>query len=155
MTVQEVVLKALSGGAALVSRRGDSGWSPRTLRRWRKRFETHGHSGLIDRRLLRPSKRRVPPAQLELVLRLYRERWARDETPLRETLAGGIDLQGESKLLIDIATQKADGHLVIARLQAKSPGCPSSPFHDGVALRGHAGFIALLARLRQERDRWQ
>lgn len=34
------------------------GWSPRTLRRWRERYETHGHSGLIDRRLLRPSKRR-------------------------------------------------------------------------------------------------
>jgi hypothetical protein len=30
---------------------------------------------LIDRRLLRPSKRRVPPLQVELVLRLYRERY--------------------------------------------------------------------------------
>ena len=33
----------------------------------------HGHSGLIDRRLLRPSKRRVPRAQLELLLWLYPE----------------------------------------------------------------------------------
>jgi len=69
MTVQEVMLKALSGELHWFRAAEILGWSPRTLRRWRERFETHGHSGLIDRRLLRPSKRRVPPAQLELVLR--------------------------------------------------------------------------------------
>ena len=76
MTVQEVMLKALSGELHWFRAAEILGWSPRTLRRWRERFETHGHSGLIDRRLLRPSKRRVPPAQVELVLRLYRERYA-------------------------------------------------------------------------------
>jgi transposase len=76
MTVQEVILKALSGELHWFRAAEILGWSPRTLRRWRDRFETHGHSGLLDRRLLRPSKRRVPPAQLELVLRLYRERYA-------------------------------------------------------------------------------
>jgi transposase len=76
MTVQEVMLKALSGELHWFRAAEILGWSPRTLRRWRDRFETHGHSGLLDRRLLRPSKRRVPPAQLELVLRLYRERYA-------------------------------------------------------------------------------
>ena len=76
MTVQEVMLKALSGELHWFRAAEILGWSPRTLRRWRERFETHGHSGLIDRRLLRPSKRRVPPPQLELVLRLYRERYA-------------------------------------------------------------------------------
>ena len=75
MTVQEVMLKALSGELHWFQAAEILGWSPRTLRRWRDRFETHGHSGLIDRRLLRPSKRRVPPAQVELVLRLYRERY--------------------------------------------------------------------------------
>jgi len=75
MTVQEVVLKALSGEVHWFRAAEILGWSPRTLRRWRERFETHGHSGLIDRRLLRPSKRRVPPTQVELVLRLYRERY--------------------------------------------------------------------------------
>ena len=69
MTVQEVMLKALSGELHWFRAAEILGWSPRTLRRWRERFETHGHSGLIDRRLLRPSKRRVPPAQVELVLR--------------------------------------------------------------------------------------
>ena len=75
MTVQEVMLKALSGEVHWFRAAEILGWSPRTLRRWRERFETHGHSGLIDRRLLRPSKRRVPPPQVELVLRLYRERY--------------------------------------------------------------------------------
>lgn len=76
MTVQEVMLKAFSGELHWFRAAEILGWSPRTLRRWRDRFETHGHSGLLDRRLLRPSKRRVPPAQLELILRLYRERYA-------------------------------------------------------------------------------
>lgn len=75
MTVQEVMLKALSGELHWFRAAEILGWSPRTLRRWRERYETHGHSGLIDRRLLRPSKRRVPPLQVELVLRLYRERY--------------------------------------------------------------------------------
>ena len=76
MTVQEVMLKALSGELHWFRAAEILGWSPRTLRRWRERYETHGHSGLIDRRLLRPSKRRVPPLQVERVLRLYRERYA-------------------------------------------------------------------------------
>ena len=76
MTVQEVMLKALSGELHWFRAAEILGWSPRTLRRWRERFETHGHRGLLDRRLLRPSKRRVPPAQVERVLRLYREHYA-------------------------------------------------------------------------------
>ena len=76
MTVQEVILKALSGELHWFRAAEILGWSPRTLRRWRERFETHGHSGLLDRRLLRPSKRRVPPTQVEQVLRLYREQYA-------------------------------------------------------------------------------
>jgi transposase len=76
MTVQEVLLKALSGELHWFRAAEILGWSPRTLRRWRERFETHGPSGLLDRRLRRPSMRRVPPAQVELVLRLYRERYA-------------------------------------------------------------------------------
>jgi transposase len=75
MTVQEVLLKALSGEVHWFRAAEILGWSPRTLRRWRERYETHGNSGLIDKRLLRPSKRRLPPGQLERVLRLYRERY--------------------------------------------------------------------------------
>jgi transposase len=75
MTVQEVLLKALSGEVHWFRAAEILGWSPRTLRRWRERYEEHGHSGLIDKRFLRPSKRRLPPGQLEHLLRLYRERY--------------------------------------------------------------------------------
>jgi transposase len=76
MTVQEVMLKALSGELHWFRAADILGWSPRTLRRWRERYEADGYAGLIDKRLLRPSRRRLPPGQVEQVLRLYRERYA-------------------------------------------------------------------------------
>jgi transposase len=76
MTVQEVMLKAVSGELHWFRAAEILGWSPRTLRRWRERYEAHGYSGLIDKRMLRPSIRRMPPGQVEDVLRLYREYYA-------------------------------------------------------------------------------
>ena len=75
MTVQEVMLKAVSGELHWFQAADILGWSPRTLRRWRERYEASGYSGLLDKRLHRPSARRVPPGQVEQVLRLYRERY--------------------------------------------------------------------------------
>jgi Helix-turn-helix domain len=51
------------------------GYSDRTVRRWRVRYEQRGYDGLFDRRLKRPSPRRVPLKVVEEVLRLYRERY--------------------------------------------------------------------------------
>jgi transposase len=48
--------------------------TPRNLRRWRERYERWGYNGLVDQRRC-PSKRRVPVAELERALRLYRERY--------------------------------------------------------------------------------
>ena len=76
MTIKEVMLKALSGELHWFRAADILGWSPRTLRRWRERYEAHGYAGLVDKRLHRPSARRVPPGQVEQVLRLYRERYA-------------------------------------------------------------------------------
>jgi transposase len=76
MTVQEVMLKAISGELHWFRAAEILGWSPRTLRRWRERYEAHGYRGLVDKRLLRPSRRQTPPGQVEAVLRLYRERYA-------------------------------------------------------------------------------
>src|SRR2546425_3871807 len=76
MTIREVMLKAVSGELHWFQAADILGWSPRTLRRWRERYEAHGYAGLIDKRLHRPSIRRVPPGQVEQVLRLYRERYA-------------------------------------------------------------------------------
>ena len=55
MTVQEVILKAVSGELHWFRAADILGWSPRTLRRWRERYEVHGYAGLVDRRLRRPS----------------------------------------------------------------------------------------------------
>lgn len=75
MTVQEVMLKALGGEIHWFRAAEILGWSPRTLRRWRERYETHGYVGLVDKRLHRPSLRRVAATQVERILRLYRERY--------------------------------------------------------------------------------
>lgn len=76
MTRQEVMLNALSGELHWFRAAEILGWSPRTLRRWRERYEVSGYSGLLDKRLHRPSIRRVPPGQVEQVRRLCRERYA-------------------------------------------------------------------------------
>jgi transposase len=75
MTVQEVLLKAISGELHWFRAADILGWSPRTLRRWRERYEAHGYAGLVDKRLQRPSLRAAPPGEVERVLRLYRERY--------------------------------------------------------------------------------
>lgn len=76
MKVQEVMLKALSGEIHWFRAAEILGLHPRSLRRWRERYEAHGYDGLIDKRYQRPSQRRVPIAEVERVLRLYRERYA-------------------------------------------------------------------------------
>jgi transposase len=75
MTVQEVMLKALSGEVHWFQAAEILGWSPRTLRRWRERYEEYGYVGLVDKRLHRPSARRVAAPEVERLLRLYRERY--------------------------------------------------------------------------------
>jgi transposase len=50
-------------------------WSPRRLRRWRRRYERLGYDGLYDRRKKRPSPKRVPVNVVEKVLQLYREKY--------------------------------------------------------------------------------
>ncbi len=75
MTVQEVMLKALSGEMHWFRAADILGWSPRTLRRWRERYETHGYVGLIDKRRHSPSVRRIAAPEVERLLRLYRERY--------------------------------------------------------------------------------
>jgi hypothetical protein len=45
------------------------------MRRWRERYEEFRYDGLFDRRMGKPSTRRVPLAQAEQVLGLYRDRY--------------------------------------------------------------------------------
>ena len=51
------------------------GVSERTFRRWTRRFEEEGEAGLVDRRLGKPSPRRVPAAEAERMAELYRTRY--------------------------------------------------------------------------------
>jgi len=75
MRIQDVILRALSGQIHWFQAAEILQMTPRNLRRWRERYEQWGYNGLVDQRRC-PSKRRVPTAQLEQVLRLYRERYA-------------------------------------------------------------------------------
>ena len=75
MTVQEVLLKAISGEIHWFRAAEILGWSPRTVRRWRERYEAFGYAGLVDKRLYRPSIHRAPPGEVERILRLYKARY--------------------------------------------------------------------------------
>jgi len=74
MKVREVLLRAMGGELTWIQASDILGWSPRTLRRWRWRFERHGVDALVDRRC-RPSARRIPEKEVGRILRLYRTRY--------------------------------------------------------------------------------
>ena len=75
MKVQEVILRAMAKKITWWHAAEIIGISDRSMRRWRERYEQHGYDGLIDRRRGRPSQKRVPLAQVEQVLGLYREQY--------------------------------------------------------------------------------
>lgn len=75
MKLQDVLLKAMAKRITWWEAAEIIGVTDRTMRRWRERLEAHGYSGLVDRRKARPSDKRVPVAQVEEVLRLYREEY--------------------------------------------------------------------------------
>jgi transposase len=73
MKLQDVLWKAMAKKIRWWDAAEIIGVTDRTMRRWRERLETDGYSGLVDRRKGKPSDKRVPLAQAEEVLRLYRE----------------------------------------------------------------------------------
>lgn len=75
MKVQEVILRAMAKKITWWQAAEIVGISDRQMRRWRERYEQHGYDGLLDRRRGRPSQRRVPLAEAEQVLGLYREKY--------------------------------------------------------------------------------
>jgi transposase len=75
MKVQEVILKALTGELHWYRAADILGFSPRTLRRWRERYETHGYDGLLDLRRRTPSPKRAPVAEVTRVVTLYRTQY--------------------------------------------------------------------------------
>jgi transposase len=75
MKFQEVILKAMSKQLTWIQAAEILGMSDRNMRRYRNRLEKGGYDGLIDRRTQRPSPKRVPMAEAERVLTLYREQY--------------------------------------------------------------------------------
>src|SRR5258707_13825891 len=75
MKLQEVLLRATAGKIKWWQAAELIGISERQMRRLRKRLEEQGPTGLLDRRRRTPGSRRVPKAQAEEVLSLYRDRY--------------------------------------------------------------------------------
>jgi transposase len=75
MKIKEVLTRAMSGQITWIQAAEIIGITDRSMRRWRRRLERDGYSGLFDRRMQRPSPKRVPLARVEKVLRLYREQY--------------------------------------------------------------------------------
>jgi transposase len=75
MRVQEVIVRGLSGALTWLQVADILGRSPRSIRRMRWRFEPYGYDGLYDGRRAKPSPKRAPVAEVERILRLYRERY--------------------------------------------------------------------------------
>ncbi len=75
MKVQEVILRAMAKRITWWQAAEIIGISDRQMRRWHQRYEEFGYDGLYDRRLGRPSPKRVPLKEVEEVLRLYREKY--------------------------------------------------------------------------------
>ncbi len=75
MKVQEVILRAIAKKITWWQAAEIIGISDRQMRRWHERYQEFGYDGLFDRRRGQPSPKRVPLAQVEQVLGLYRDRY--------------------------------------------------------------------------------
>jgi transposase len=75
MKIQAVILKAMSKQISWLAAAEIIGISPRSMRRWKQRYDDYGYDGLFDRRRGRPSPKRVPVETVERVLQLYREKY--------------------------------------------------------------------------------
>src|SRR3990172_3412310 len=64
MKIQEVICRALAGTLTWLQAADILGIHPRSLRRWRARYEAGGTLALYDRRHRRPSRRKAPVGEL-------------------------------------------------------------------------------------------
>src|SRR5262252_7779739 len=75
MKVQEVILRAVAKKMTWAQAGEIIGLCDRQMRRWKERYQEFGYDGLFDRRLGKPSPKRVPLATVEEILRLYQEQY--------------------------------------------------------------------------------
>ena len=74
MRIQEVIGRALAGTLTWLQAADILGLEPRSVRRWRARYEAGGYLALYDRRH-GPSRRKAPAPEVQRLLRLHRERY--------------------------------------------------------------------------------
>lgn len=73
MKVQEVILRAMAKKITWWQAAEILGVSPRTMRRWKWGYETHGFRALFDKRKGKPNWKKAPTAEVEKVLAFYRD----------------------------------------------------------------------------------
>src|SRR5262249_61169967 len=81
MKIQEVIMRALSGAITWLQAADILGLDPRSVRRWRARYDAGGRVAFYDRRCLRPSRRKAPAPQGQPILRPYRQRFSGGSGP--------------------------------------------------------------------------
>jgi transposase len=81
MKVQEVICRVLAGPLTWFQGADIPGIHARSLRRWCARYEREGVLGLYDGRRGQPSRRQAPVAEIQRILRLYRELRAARRAP--------------------------------------------------------------------------
>ena len=75
MKVQEVILRAMAKKITWWQAAEILGISERSMRRWKFGYEQHGFRALYDKRKGKVNWRKVPTAEVERVLSLYREQY--------------------------------------------------------------------------------
>ena len=73
MKVQEMILRALAKKITWWQAAEIVGITDRQMRRWHWRYKKYGYESFLERRLGKPSPKRVPLAVVEQVFGLYRE----------------------------------------------------------------------------------
>ncbi len=76
MKVRDVIVRAIGGELTWIQAAEILGCTPRSVRRMRWRYEHAGYDGLLDHRRGRPSPRKVPLAEVQRIIALYRQRYA-------------------------------------------------------------------------------
>jgi len=74
MKIQEVILRAMAKKITWWQAAEIIGITDRQMRRWHWRYQEYDYDGLLDRRVGKPSPKRVPLAVVEQVFAMYREK---------------------------------------------------------------------------------
>ncbi|MFC1808002.1 ISNCY family transposase [Candidatus Omnitrophota bacterium] len=75
MKIQEVILRAASKQILWIEAADIIGVSYRTMKRWKARYEQYGYDGAFDRRMRKPSSKKVPLNEVETILSLYADKY--------------------------------------------------------------------------------